>query len=191
MLCVCLVPKAFTVVVTLDALCATGHSLGGSLAMLAAYDIAALLPTLTVRCYTYGAPRTGNRAFAEDYGRVVEDTWHIINGATRCCALAVLVSGACTLYGIWRTMSLRRDRSLCGVPMQTRMSWHGEPSLASTSGTSFLLFAMLIHIKLPREAIFTYEVFTALPCLRCRPGHRVLIRDGDMLVSAGHPAGRH
>ena len=49
--------------------------------MLAAYDIAARLPTLIVRCYTYGAPRTGNRAFAEDYGRVVEDTWHIINGA--------------------------------------------------------------------------------------------------------------
>jgi Lipase (class 3) len=61
----------------------TGHSLGGSLAMLAAYDIAARLPTLTVRCYTYGAPRTGNRAFAEDYGRVVEDTWHIINGEPR------------------------------------------------------------------------------------------------------------
>lgn len=65
---------------------ATGHSLGGSLAMLAAYDIAARLPTLTVRCYTYGAPRTGNRAFAEDYGRVVEDTWHIINGESNIAA---------------------------------------------------------------------------------------------------------
>ena len=53
--------------------------------MLAAYDIAARLPTLTVRCYTYGAPRTGNRAFAEDYGRVVEDTWHIINGEPLPC----------------------------------------------------------------------------------------------------------
>lgn len=54
--------------------------------MLAAYDIAARLPTLTVRCYTYGAPRTGNRAFAEDYGRVVEDTWHIINGESNIAA---------------------------------------------------------------------------------------------------------
>jgi predicted lipase len=49
-------------------------------ATLAAYDIAAYFPSLTVSCYTFGAPRTGNRAFADDYSRMVEDTWHIING---------------------------------------------------------------------------------------------------------------
>ena len=65
--------------------------------MLAAYDIAARLPTLTVRCYTYGAPRTGNRAFAEDYGRVVEDTWHIINGA-QCVAAATTELKSCHGY---------------------------------------------------------------------------------------------
>lgn len=58
----------------------TGHSLGGALATLAAYDIAALWPTMAVSCYTFGAPRTGNRAFAVDYARMVQDTWHVING---------------------------------------------------------------------------------------------------------------
>ena len=58
-------------------------------ATLAAYDIAAHFPSLTVSCYTFGAPRTGNRAFADDYSRMVEDTWHIINGESRVCMHAV------------------------------------------------------------------------------------------------------
>ena len=32
-----------------------------------------------VLCYTFGAPRTGNHAFATDYNHVVPDTWSIIN----------------------------------------------------------------------------------------------------------------
>ncbi|KAK9814385.1 hypothetical protein WJX72_004954 [[Myrmecia] bisecta] len=61
----------------------TGHSLGGALATLAAYDIATALKAAGIRfriaCYTYGAPRTGNHAFARDYERVVPDTWSVIN----------------------------------------------------------------------------------------------------------------
>ncbi len=62
----------------------TGHSLGGALANLAAYDIARSLERLPNRvtrviCYTFGSPRTGNHAFAHDYCRVVPDTWSIIN----------------------------------------------------------------------------------------------------------------
>ncbi|KAK9907744.1 hypothetical protein WJX75_009081 [Coccomyxa subellipsoidea] len=62
----------------------TGHSLGGALANLAAYDIARALERLNGRvtrviCYTFGSPRTGNHAFAHDYQRVVPDTWSIIN----------------------------------------------------------------------------------------------------------------
>lgn len=66
----------------------TGHSLGGSLANLAAYDIARALehcPHMTrIICYTFGSPRTGNHAFARDYQRVVPDTWSIINDQA-CC----------------------------------------------------------------------------------------------------------
>lgn len=35
----------------------SGHSLGGALAHLAAYDIAKAFPSLTVRTYTFGSPR--------------------------------------------------------------------------------------------------------------------------------------
>ena len=42
----------------------SGHSLGGALATLAAYEIAKTCPEIYVACYTFGAPRTGNHAFA-------------------------------------------------------------------------------------------------------------------------------
>lgn len=59
----------------------TGHSLGGALASLAALDIARYVgvPKCSIRCYTFGAPRTGNHAFARDYNSYVPDTWHVIN----------------------------------------------------------------------------------------------------------------
>ena len=60
----------------------TGHSLGGALATLAAMDIRKACPdvaTLDISCYTFGAPRTGNHAFAYEYNDLVPDTWGIIN----------------------------------------------------------------------------------------------------------------
>ncbi|KAI3433461.1 hypothetical protein D9Q98_003274 [Chlorella vulgaris] len=59
----------------------TGHSLGGALATLCAFDIAETYPESAVRvkCYTFGAPRTGNHAFARLYTQTVPDTWQIIN----------------------------------------------------------------------------------------------------------------
>ncbi|GAB4817731.1 hypothetical protein N2152v2_004777 [Parachlorella kessleri] len=61
----------------------TGHSLGGALATLCAFDIRQRCPfaayTTNIRVYTFGAPRTGNHAFAELYNEALPDTWHIIN----------------------------------------------------------------------------------------------------------------
>ncbi|DBB01839.1 TPA: hypothetical protein ACH3X1_000447 [Trebouxia sp. C0004] len=62
----------------------TGHSLGGALATLAAFDIKQALLTagrgdVKLLCYTFGAPRTGSHAFARDYNKMVPDTWSIIN----------------------------------------------------------------------------------------------------------------
>ena len=61
-----------------------GHSLGGALATLAAYDIRKQLldnnqPDTKVVCYTFAAPRTGNHAFAREYNAMVPDTWSVIN----------------------------------------------------------------------------------------------------------------
>ena len=80
----------------------TGHSLGGALATLAAYDIRKQLQAsgnqdVEVMCYSFGAPRTGNHAFAADYNHVVPDTWSIINEQA-CLGLAaawVLASVSC------------------------------------------------------------------------------------------------
>lgn len=32
-----------------------------------------------VLCYSFGAPRTGNHAFAKEYNKMVPDTWAVIN----------------------------------------------------------------------------------------------------------------
>ena len=34
---------------------------------------------LDISCYTFGAPRTGNHAFAREYNKAVPDTWGVIN----------------------------------------------------------------------------------------------------------------
>ena len=65
-------------------LCAVGHSLGGALATLAAFDIKQALvmanrQDVELLCYSFGAPRTGNHAFAREYNQMVPDTWSIIN----------------------------------------------------------------------------------------------------------------
>lgn len=62
----------------------TGHSLGGALATLCAYDVMTHcqrdhFEDYNVSCYTFGAPRTGNHAFARLLMDKVPDTWHVIN----------------------------------------------------------------------------------------------------------------
>ena len=52
-----------------------GHSLGGALATLAAYDLATELALPHVHCITFGAPRVGNSVFVADYDRHVPNTW--------------------------------------------------------------------------------------------------------------------
>ena len=51
--------------------------------MLAAYDISRAMewvskPTKVI-CYTFGAPRIGNYAFAHTYDKMVPETWNIVN----------------------------------------------------------------------------------------------------------------
>ncbi|KAL7463170.1 hypothetical protein ACHAXS_003546 [Conticribra weissflogii] len=62
-----------------------GHSLGGSMAVLAAYDIAQTLSTKEmesfhhIRVYTLGCPRVGNVRFAKAFNDLVPDCWNVIN----------------------------------------------------------------------------------------------------------------
>ena len=72
----------------LPQLLSAGHSLGGALATLAAFDIRRhLLDNMQsdaeVVCYTFAAPRTGNHAFAREYNAMVPDSWSVINDQVR------------------------------------------------------------------------------------------------------------
>ncbi|MGF1491608.1 MAG: hypothetical protein ACFBSC_03975 [Microcoleaceae cyanobacterium] len=61
----------------------TGHSLGASLATLAAMDLAIQLPELRdqLRLYTYASPRVGDVEFAEAHSRLVPNAYRIVNMA--------------------------------------------------------------------------------------------------------------
>lgn len=73
-----------------------GHSLGGAMAVLAAYDIADLHQWGSLQVYTVGAPRPGNASFAAQYNAKVPHTWHIINpqvGPSDQTVLVTVVTG--------------------------------------------------------------------------------------------------
>lgn len=67
-------------------ICLTGHSLGGSLATLCAYELMTQKYSSLkdgdrpkIKVYTYGSPRVGNKAFAISYNEIINDSWRIIN----------------------------------------------------------------------------------------------------------------
>jgi predicted lipase len=56
-----------------------GHSLGGSLAVLCAVDLQYNFNSVCgpIVCYTYGAPKVGNKAFVTSYNERVKETYRI------------------------------------------------------------------------------------------------------------------
>lgn len=50
---------------------------------MAAFDLAkaaaAAGQVVSISCYTYGAPRVGNHAFAREFCEVVPDCWNVTN----------------------------------------------------------------------------------------------------------------
>ena len=100
--------------------------MGGALALLAAYDISRAMewvskPTKVI-CYTFGAPRVGNHAFAHTYDRMVPETWNIVNDQVRRSALPWQYRRRilpCSLCGDREQMLLcslpqRRSKVSCG-----------------------------------------------------------------------------
>ena len=64
--------------------------------MLAVLDIARELRQANVlrvqlACYTFGAPRAGNGAFAAEYDELVQDSWSVINDQARLLWCTVIV----------------------------------------------------------------------------------------------------
>ncbi|GLU22613.1 hypothetical protein SLE2022_386750 [Rubroshorea leprosula] len=56
----------------------TGHSLGGALALLNAYDAAVAIPDLPVTVISFGAPRVGNIAFRDELQRLGVKTLRVV-----------------------------------------------------------------------------------------------------------------
>eukprot|EP00892_Ulva_mutabilis_P005823 jgi/Ulvmu1/3612/UM017_0024.1 len=80
----------------------TGHSLGGAVAQLVSFDIARELGVSprNIKVYTYGCPRIGNHALAEESYEMVPDTWHIINDQD-------LVTRILKLFGLYKRAGQR------------------------------------------------------------------------------------
>ncbi|KAH7616902.1 putative Phospholipase A(1) DAD1, chloroplastic [Nannochloris sp. 'desiccata'] len=63
----------------------TGHSLGGALATLAAFDFSHRSSTSRrnnppkIAMYNFGSPRVGNKAFATEFNRAVQHAWRLVN----------------------------------------------------------------------------------------------------------------
>ena len=63
----------------------TGHSLGGALATLAAFDLSHRSTCWKsnkpqkIAMYNFGSPRVGNKAFATEFNRVVPHAWRLVN----------------------------------------------------------------------------------------------------------------
>eukprot|EP00798_Chlamydomonas_sp_ICE-L_P010792 gene10791-16939_t len=61
----------------------TGHSLGGALATVCAYELADRTSPYSkaqnIAMYSYGAPRVGNKLFAEKFDSMIPDSWRIMN----------------------------------------------------------------------------------------------------------------
>ena len=61
----------------------TGHSMGGALAVLAAFDIKQAISSLCLELYTYGTPYPGNRAYAREFNELLPEAWHVIHDGVR------------------------------------------------------------------------------------------------------------
>jgi predicted lipase len=57
----------------------TGHSLGGALASLAAFDLKQITGITSKEVYTFGSPRVGDSGFASAYQQRVNTTWRMTN----------------------------------------------------------------------------------------------------------------
>ncbi|XP_060567185.1 lipase ZK262.3-like [Ruditapes philippinarum] len=59
----------------------TGHSLGGALATLAASTFAYqhVIPLRNMSIYTFGQPRVGDKNFAFNYDRLINNSWRVVH----------------------------------------------------------------------------------------------------------------
>ncbi|MFV2016155.1 MAG: hypothetical protein ACC656_12045 [Candidatus Heimdallarchaeota archaeon] len=57
----------------------TGHSQGGALATICAFDLKFAFPDIEFAMYNYGSIRTGNFAFARKFKKLIPNTYRVVN----------------------------------------------------------------------------------------------------------------
>lgn len=59
----------------------TGHSLGGGIASIAAYQLVTqgIVPANNTLLYTYGMPRVGDKDYALEFDTIFDDSWRVVN----------------------------------------------------------------------------------------------------------------
>ncbi|EFJ45326.1 hypothetical protein VOLCADRAFT_106050 [Volvox carteri f. nagariensis] len=130
----------------------TGHSLGGALATVAAYDIAwnkrdrdrrrQAGPTIgSVAMVTFGAPRVGNFVFAKDFNAVLPDAWRVHNHND-------IVSSVPFTFGFWNFTHVGKD---------VRMAWNNEPTASNHEVEKWMLTKVLSRTPVSSHLEFRYQ----------------------------------
>lgn len=50
----------------------TGHSLGGAISIIGAFEIKKEYPEMKVACVTFGCPRIGSKSFCDEFNRIID-----------------------------------------------------------------------------------------------------------------------
>ncbi|ETP03986.1 hypothetical protein, variant 1 [Phytophthora nicotianae CJ01A1] len=77
----------------------TGHSMGGALAVIAAYDLAVNF-SITVNMYNFGGPRVGNPSFRQHYDSCVPTSYRVVMDGDIVPGWPRFV-GICVFYAVW------------------------------------------------------------------------------------------
>lgn len=72
-------PEILKMAYEYDSLTICGHSLGGALAVLCAYDIASVYPDIELTLITFGQPKVGNKEFARKIDDLIPLYYRVVN----------------------------------------------------------------------------------------------------------------
>jgi hypothetical protein len=148
----------------------TGHSLGGALATLCAWDLALQYEAqaskgcgdhISISMVNFGSPRVGNRRFTEAFAAVVPDAWRVVNVGD----------------GV---VSIPRLMGYCHVGNEVSLSAEGAAEVQRDSGEARLDGVALSEVLPAAKAAMAAAALPRMPA----PAVDVLGRVG-LQVSAG------
>ena len=136
----------------------TGHSLGGSIAMLCAYDLGITSKQTNKICVTFGTPMTGNLSFCQDFEKHVQHSFHVTCGAD--IAPRIPIPGFAHV-GQRLALPAQRRNTILDPIIHHNIDHHVDslkmhrPSSFLTSRVGLITIACFNHLKAaPGQALF-------------------------------------